>query len=118
MKRDPQLARDILLQIEERSDGITIMDLTFPDRSSEEVSYQVMIMAQGGLIEARDFSDPVGLDWRPRTLTWEGHEFLDAVRNESVWKKIKQAATEKGGGIAFEVLKTLAIKYSTALFTS
>jgi hypothetical protein len=48
--------------------------------------------------------------WLPGALTWDGHEFLSAVRNDTVWKKTLGVIKEHGGGLPFDVLKTVAIK--------
>ena len=49
-------------------------------------------------------------------MTWEGQNFLAAIRNEKVWERLKKAIREKGGSIPFEVLKELAIKYARQYF--
>lgn len=48
------------------------------------------------------------------SLTWNGHEFLDNVRNDTVWAKLKRAVAEKGGAVSFDVLKALALSYAKA----
>jgi hypothetical protein len=40
-------------------------------------------------------------------LTWEGHDFIEAVRNETVWRKAFGIITEKGGGFTLEMIKEL-----------
>ena len=42
-------------------------------------------------------------------LTWQGHEFLDAIKNDSVWQKLKSMAAEKGIAMPFEIVKASAI---------
>lgn len=39
------------------------------------------------------------------SLTWAGHEFLEASRDDSRWEKVKRLLLEKTGGLSFEVLK-------------
>ena len=41
-------------------------------------------------------------------MTWEGHEFLDAVRSDTVWAQVKQKAAEQGGSLPLELVKLLA----------
>jgi hypothetical protein len=36
-------------------------------------------------------------NWRATSLTWQGHEFLDSVRRDTVWQKVKLFVAEKGG---------------------
>jgi len=45
-----------------------------------------------------------------RKLTWEGHDYLDAVRDPQVWHKTKEA-TNKVGSWTFDIVKELAKQY-------
>ena len=107
MKRDMDLVRLILLEIEKSSeDPRAEIRLQIPDYTFEQVSYHVMILHEAGLVEADDLSTMgSGSVWLPRRLTWSGHEFLDAARNDSIWKKAK----EKASSMNFELLKELLL---------
>ena len=66
-------------------------------------------MVEAGLLEGGDHTStgsegPEGLANR---LTWAGHEFLDAARDDATWGKAK-TAVKTAGGVGFEVLKTWA----------
>lgn len=108
MKRDMDLARRILFAIEatpyERGHPGE-MRLEGVDR--ETLSYHIMLLHEAGLIEAVDMTSmgPGGNWWEPRRLTWEGHEFLDRARSDTVWSKAKDFAIARGGGLAFATLK-------------
>lgn len=39
-----------------------------------------------------------------RALSWKGQEFLDTIRDDSIWKKTK----EKAGSASFDVLAAVA----------
>jgi hypothetical protein len=80
------------------------------------VAYHVMLMAEGGLVDAVNATSDGELDWRPRRLTWPGHEFLDAVRNDTVWHRTKQWVIEKGGSVPIELVKAAAIKLAASTF--
>lgn len=41
-------------------------------------------------------------------LTWEGHDFLDKIRSETVWNKTKETIVKKGLPFVFDVVKELA----------
>jgi len=100
------LAREILLKVEEspRATGIGVFDLKIGGQSHEEVSYHIMLLHQAGLIEA--FEPPCDdIDWAPSCLTWAGHEFLDAYREETFWHKAKSFVLEKTGSLGMEALK-------------
>jgi hypothetical protein len=96
MKRDMDLVRKILLEVEswswaQRNDVPKIEG--HPD---EEVSYHVKMMHDVGLIEAVTLSQGQELDWRPTCLTWDGHDFLDAPgskpagRSRRRWSETKR----------------------------
>jgi Hypothetical protein (DUF2513) len=40
-------------------------------------------------------------------LTWAGHDYLDAVRDPEIWKKVRQT-TDAAGGFTLELVKDLA----------
>lgn len=117
MKRDMDLIRSILLQIEESDacDGLNgITDIRVDGYSHEYVSYHVQLLEGSGLIKAREmghrmWGDRAIIDWFVASLTWEGHEFLDAARNDERWKQAK-AVADKAGGLSFEVFKGILVK--------
>jgi hypothetical protein len=117
MKRDMDLVRKILLELEGKNpkdDGLEPEQLS--GHTPEEVGYHIGLLKEAGLVEAMDarsYGNP--MNWIATRLTWEGHEFLEASRNEGVWTKAKQIAAEKGGGLTFEVLKQLLSKLLTDL---
>lgn len=116
MKRDMDLARSILLELEEHPHVSTWKsDLTVEGHSPDEVSYHVKILSQAGLIEATTMANPPHDSiWIPISLTWDGHEFLDAAKDDTRWNKAKSLVKEKGGGAAFEVMKAVLIELAKA----
>ena len=48
-----------------------------------------------------------------KRLTWKGHEFLDAARNQDVWEKLKEATASKSLSLAAEALQDLLTKYAS-----
>jgi hypothetical protein len=116
MKRDLDLCRQILQQVEDHDKAMGAVPLNIEGHSAEEVSYHVMLLAKAGLLEAFDFTSTAGFNWQPKRLTWEGHEFLDSIRNDTVWNSVKKTVMEKGGAIPFELLKLLALQAAKSLF--
>lgn len=105
MRRDWDLVRRILLALEESEGG----NLT-PDRvtgfDQDTVCYHMEIMRQAGLIDARVIQGAcVAL-----SLTWKGHEFLDGIRKDMVWNKVKARAREAGIGLTTDVVVAPAKK--------
>ncbi len=110
MKRDWELIREILLKVEDADSataGINASD--FPQHPEDSVNYHMHLLYQAGLIEGMNvqtMSRP--LNYVVRRLTWSGHEFLDSVRSQTVWERIKTYLSEKGVAISFETIKTTA----------
>ena len=118
MKRDMDLARKILLSVEGNTDAIGldgIRDFRVEGHSKDEVAYHVMLLKEAGLIEAISATnmDPGSFNWYPKRLTWQGHEFLESSREESLWQKAKKIALEKTGGLSLDVLKAVLVKTAT-----
>ncbi len=115
MKRDMGLIRKLLILMEADEGKF------FPlEEYSKEIVYRhLQLMGKAGLIDV-SFVTPQGSLYPTHAinpeLTWEGHEFLSAVRNETVWGTVTEVVKSKGGSIPFEVLKALAIEISKGLF--
>ena len=119
MKRDMELVRKILLETEAASHSpIEWIVLNIEGYDPACISYHVKIMKEAGLIDAENLTTLSHFEWQPKSLTWEGHEFLDAVRNETVWAKTQEVVKSKGGSVSFEVLKELAIQTFKSTFMS
>jgi hypothetical protein len=72
----------------------------------ETVAYHVIIMGEAGLLVVIDESTLAGIAAIPVRLTWAGYEFIESVRDDTVWKNVKTQA-EKAGGLVFEVMKSI-----------
>jgi hypothetical protein len=130
MKRDMDLCREILRQIEESPESAGPA-VKVDGRSDEEISYHVKLLAEAGLVEAGvadgRFDDRMSDGsvrtrfqkvYSPVSLTWNGHEFLDAARNDTIWRKAKAKVISATGGLVFEVLKAALlaeIRHQTGL---
>ncbi len=92
MKRDWDLIREILVALEDKKESKGILRLKdFPSGREQEISYHVALLLDAGLVEGSmpsEFGPPVKR-FNLSRLTWEGHDFLDAIRNDDVWSKIK-----------------------------
>jgi hypothetical protein len=116
MKRDMDLIREILLRIEEYphfpeiSAGKPEIPMEFPGYDAEEVNYNLKILSQAGLVNT-DIGKTFSYRW-VHGLTWQGHEFLDLMKKDSLWNKAKDAMKETGG-MAFEVLIRILIETAT-----
>ena len=108
MKRNMDLARQILMELEKEPYRGTPVSININDTSNEDMVFHVMLLAEAGLIEAFELGFGE-INWMPIRLTWAGHEFLEAARDEKRWKKATKMMQTKGGGIVFEVLRDLLV---------
>jgi hypothetical protein len=65
-------------------------------------------MADAGLLSVIDTSTMDGRDYLIRQLTWAGHEFLDATRDNAVWKKVTERVLKGGASWTFDLVKEWA----------
>ena len=104
MKRDMELVRELLLAVEtDTGDPREWVEIEMPGRSRQEISYHVQLLAEGGFLEANDASSHGGYDWQAQRLTWQGHEFLDTVRDAGIWREMKEGA-RKAGSMSLQFL--------------
>lgn len=43
-------------------------------------------------------------------LTWKGHEYLDNIRDDSIWKETKSTVFSKVGNASLSIISSLAAK--------
>ena len=110
MKRDMDLVRTILLALADSDEPLLSTDLVTDEHSRDVIGYHFLILDEAGLIMANvkpAGDDPYYIAAASR-LTWEGNDFLDAVRDESIWKRVRSTIGKITGGASFEVFKTVA----------
>lgn len=113
MKLKKDLVRDILLAVEaDSSSPEKSILLELESGTSQEIAYHVMLLHEAGLLFGQDESvlSDVYPVWRPKRLTFEGHEILDTVRDTEVWRRTKTGA-EKAGVASIGLLMELGKAY-------
>lgn len=95
MQRDMDLIRQILLEVEKcpLCDGHHFVNIDIPGRSIEEVNYHIRLLEQAGYI----IGSQTMLTYSVSSLTWEGHEFLDNIKDPKIWDETKEKAKEIPG---------------------
>lgn len=89
--------------------------------SAELANYHLTLLNEAGFLHAvrRDYSNAVGsLNGRSQWgvgdvlgLSWEGHEFLDTIRDDTVWFRTKAKLTHAGAAFTFDLIKSVAIAF-------
>ena len=107
MKRDLNLARLILLKAEDCEDPWGLQDpLEIDGYNNNQISYHIKLLHQAGLIEGSDCSGcgPDGFVWIVDRLTWRGHDFLDASKDDTMWNKAKDTVLKPSASFTFDLL--------------
>lgn len=110
MKRDMELVRDLLISIEEHSGE---KRWSVPKELDTHIAKaHLELMEQAGLVTLSASRTSVIVVIYDVKLTWDGHEYLNAIRNDTVWNKVKDGVKEKGiqfTDLTFTLLKEYAI---------
>lgn len=111
MKRDLDLVRSILLVAEHLEWPRPSLDqLRIAGYSDIQIQYHLKLLNEAGFIDihpmpTRNSSSGLYL----KSLTWHGHEFVDACRDPSTWKKALKRIGEKAGSVGVDVLFQLLL---------
>jgi hypothetical protein len=113
MKRDMNLIRQIALRVEEAPTGYAPDDMTFDGYTPEQVAYHAHLMLDAGLARGidvthlRSTSPSVHLT----SLTWKGHEFVEAARDDTRWRRTMRFIQDKGAPMTLPIIKFLLKRF-------
>lgn len=104
MKRDNEYLRELLFEIENADDDLFYSLITMGMSSDERKQhYHVQLLCdEGYMIQVSD---------QAYRLTSEGHDFIDAIRDNGIWENTKKAVAETGGSATLQMLKAIAIGF-------
>jgi hypothetical protein len=82
------------------------------------VARHVELLEEAGLVRANLFEiDSFGvIGARVERLTWQGHEFLDAAKNDTVWQRTMAVVKDKGGSVPFGVFQEIMVGVAKIVF--
>ena len=120
MVLNPDCVRDVLLCVEHCSFGerrnLEKLQERLPNYTEEDLWYTCIKLEEGGyldLMTAQYLRMPLPSIQQINDLTYSGHEFLNTIREQGTWDKVKGVAKKAGvfslktlGEIAQEVAKT------------
>ena len=112
MKRDMDRVRAILLQIESLK-GPSLKDLIEDGTTNEdfeELVYNLNLLVEAGFVSGIEAHTMRSKNWGRLDLTWQGHEFLDDIRDSNIWRMTKEGAVAVGGA-SVKVLWEMAKGY-------
>lgn len=112
MKRDWDVVRDILTEVEalsnEERHGFTYgigENCTTHDPS---ISEHALLLYKAGYLSGAPINAYGCTAIVSPELTWEGHDLLDTIRSRPVWERIKTISMEKGIELTFDSIKGLS----------
>ena len=112
MRLDPKLVREILLTVEEYL-PFREKELVWPEGySEEELDYHLAILIDDSLVKG-NYSRALAGNFYVLVehLTPQGHKYLDAIRNEGIFKRVQAKVVDSGlASVPLEVLVQLASK--------
>jgi hypothetical protein len=109
VKRDLDLIRDLLLKIEALPAGPTAQDRV------DEIDDPVLLAHLEKLIVSGLVSGNISRSLGARGdvigiagLTWEGHEWIETVRDQRVWNETKRTCIDQAGALSFDLARAVA----------
>ncbi len=112
MKLDYDLMRSILLTVEDKEShppGMRIRDISrILERPLNEVLYHLDLLCEKELLKVTDYSSIYEKDYRIDRLTFSGHEYLNNIRDNTIWEKAKDQLSKVASSASIEILGQIA----------
>jgi hypothetical protein len=109
MKRDLDLVRRIMLNIEELPPGPS-MQFRMGEVDDPVVLAHIQLMIGAGLVNGK-ITEPHGARGAViiiSGLSWDGHEWLETMRDQGLWDQTKAVLAENGAALSFELVRAVA----------
>ena len=106
MKRDLDLIREIMLVLEDKMEYGKNFQSThliefMQDKtlSVEKLAYHLGLLVESDFLKAKEYKYLRGepTDYLINTITSQGQDFIDTIRQDTTWNKIKEKASSIGG---------------------
>ncbi len=105
MKRDPELIREILIEIE---DCPADRQIRFCAEGGDDVAKikHVELLIEAGYVKGhvQHYVSNTSPEAYVSGLTWEGHDFVSAVRDNSIWQKTKEHVLKPAASWTFAMI--------------
>jgi hypothetical protein len=114
MRRDLGPIRELLLKLEAlpvRPGRFTTItpggtEMAVEGYGADQITYHIELLKEVGFIEYAT-SEPLNGATHFQRLSWNGHDYLDAIRDPEIWKKTMRGA-EATGSWTFDLVRDLA----------
>jgi hypothetical protein len=120
MTRDMDLVRKLLVYFDNKPDPGHIEKPLIEGYDDSTIQNHLILMFDAGLLRAEPMrsstSDRI-IRVLPFDLTWQGHEFLEKIKNETLWQRVKETIVNKGAPLTFDVVAKVATDVAMKLVT-
>lgn len=91
MKRNIDLIRKMMLEIESTDDTFGLSNPRIKGYSPDEIVYCCKLLKDSGFVDGFkvSYADNQIHSYSVGQLTWKGHEYLELIRNPDIWNSIK-----------------------------
>ncbi len=110
MKRDMDLIRKLLFYFEETKDTVHDDLPKIEGYDSNNIKYHIYLMYDSNLLHCEPVKSEISgqiLYLMPLNLSWDGNEFLERIRNNTTWERIKKTIVDKGDAFSFSNINQL-----------
>jgi len=117
MKLEHDCVRDVLLWVEDNvptNGGVYTNNLikSLSDKWDEaQIVYSVLELNDAGFLDggASASGSVIAINMINR-ITWKGHEYLDNIRDDTVWNNTKKTVISKVGSASLSIVSSVAAK--------
>ena len=74
-----------------------------PEAEGNQFDYHLQLLCDAGLMAQ--------VGQAGFRMTNQGHDYLDAIRDDGIWRKTKNIVAETGGNATLEIVKSLAVGF-------
>ncbi|MFS8541588.1 MAG: DUF2513 domain-containing protein [Tissierellales bacterium] len=112
MKLNHECVRDLMLYIEENLEYgylIKVNDVKIKDYSQDEIIYAADKLLEAGYLDGQKIvtlSDKIP-EITITSITWNGHQFLDNIRDNKVWEHTKSILS-KFSSVSINIISNVA----------
>lgn len=124
MKLNPDCIRDILFYLEEHLSISPELEFLYIDVHElgenlnyplNEIANTVLVLDDAGFIESTTYSVGDGcIDISISRITYSGYDFIELIRPENVWGKVKSTG-KRLGSFSFDVITQIATSVLSSL---
>lgn len=123
MQLTPDCIRDVLLELETFPMGAykaSAFCNCLEKYSNEQILYTLIKLYEGHYVNAvfKRSSSGIPIIFHVYDITFQGHEFLESIKSDTIWNQHIKPVAEKVGSKSFEAITQIASSVITTLITN